>query len=69
LTNVQIKLSVTANPLNNFYKGCWIKVGSGFSSNQVRQIVSYDGNTKIATISSSWTSQNPAIGDSCFNLQ
>jgi len=64
MTSTQIKLNVSASALNDFYNGHWIKIVSGFSSNQVRQINSYNGTTKIATVSSAWSSQNPAIGDS-----
>lgn len=64
MTSTQIKLDVSANPLHNFYNGHWIKIISGFSSNQVRHITSYNGTTKIASISSPWSSQNPSIGDS-----
>jgi hypothetical protein len=64
MTNTQIKLSTFANSLDNFYTGHWIKIVSGFSSNQVRQITSYNGTTKIASVSSAWLSQNPSIGDS-----
>ncbi len=59
----EVKLSSSANNTNSYYNGWWIKVSSGFSANQVRQITGYDGTTKIATLSSIWTSQNPSIGD------
>lgn len=64
MTNVQIKLPISANSLNDYYNGQWIKIDSGFSSNQVRKITFYNGTTKIATVSSPWDSQNPSIGDS-----
>ena len=64
ISNIQIKLSISASALNDYYNGNWIKIVSGFSSNQVRKITSYNGTTKIATISSKWSSQNPSIGDS-----
>lgn len=64
MTSTQIKLNVSASALNDFYNGHWIKIISGFSSNQVRKINSYNGTTKIASISSAWSSQNPSIGDS-----
>jgi hypothetical protein len=63
LTATQIKLTNTASPINDYYKGWWIKITSGFSSNQVRKIVSYNGGTKIANISSNWFTQNPSVGD------
>jgi hypothetical protein len=63
LTATQIKLTNTASPINDYYKGWWIKITSGFSSNQVRRITSYNGETKIASISSNWLTQNPSVGD------
>jgi hypothetical protein len=66
MTTEQIKLSSLASSENDYYKDWWLKVTSGFSSNQVRKITGYDGITKIATISSPWTSQNPAESDLVF---
>jgi hypothetical protein len=63
LTSTEIKLHSNASASDNYYNGWWIKVTSGFSNNQVRKIISYSGSTKIATISSSWTTQNPSGGD------
>lgn len=63
MTNVQIKLNSSASAVNDYYKNWWIKITSGFSNNQVRKITSYVGSTRVATISSSWTTQNPSIGD------
>jgi hypothetical protein len=63
LTSTQVKLHSSASASDNYYDGWWIKVTSGFSNNQVRKITSYSGSTKIATISSSWTTQNPSGGD------
>jgi hypothetical protein len=63
MTASQIKLSNTASAIHDYYKGWWLKISSGFSSNQVRKILSYNGTTKIATISSNWFTQNPSIGD------
>jgi hypothetical protein len=64
MTLTQVKLSSSASSIDNAYTGWWIEVTSGFSSNQVRKITGYVGSTKIVTIDSSWTLQNPAIGDS-----
>lgn len=60
----QIKLSTLANSTNDYYNGWWIKITSGFSVGQVRKIIDYDGLTRVAIISSNWSEQNPAIGDS-----
>ena len=64
MTNTQITLSSLASSVDNYYVGWWIKITSGFSVNQVRKIMAYVGSSKIATIDSSWTTQNPSIGDS-----
>jgi hypothetical protein len=63
LSNTEIRLDPSSSALDNFYNGWWIKVVSGFSSNQVRQIISYNGTSKIATINSNWTTQNPSQTD------
>lgn len=62
----QIKLGNTANSTNNYYNNWWIKISSGFSNNQVRKIISYNGTSKVATVSSAWTTQNPSIGDNVY---
>lgn len=66
MSSTQVKLSGSASGVNGFYVGQWIKVTSGFSVNQVRKITGYDGSTKVITVSSAWTTQNPAFGDTVF---
>ncbi len=66
VSSTQVKLSVSASVVDNYYNGWWVKVASGFSNNQVRKIIGYEGSSRLATISSAWDSQNPAIGDSVF---
>lgn len=66
MINSEIKLPNSASSLNDYYKNWWIKITSGFSNNQVRKITGYDGSTKIATVSSSWTTQNPGENDIIF---
>jgi hypothetical protein len=63
MTSSQIKLTAEASSINEYYTGWWFKISSGFSNNQVRKIIAYDGDTKIATLSSNWLNQNPSIGD------
>ena len=58
-----LKLPNTASSINNFYNNYWVKVISGFSNSQVRQIISYNGITKEAVLSSPFTSQNPNTND------
>jgi hypothetical protein len=64
MTATQIKLSTTANSNDGYYNGWWIKITSGFSVGQVRKIEDYNGLTRVAVVSSEWSEQNPAIGDS-----
>lgn len=61
-----VKLSASASSVNDFYVGWWVKLASGFSSNQTRKIIAYDGAQRLATLSSTWTSQNPSIGDTIY---
>lgn len=58
-----IKFNNSLSSIDNYYNNWWIKVTSGFSANQVRQIISYNGSTRTATLSSAWTNQNPANND------
>jgi len=59
-TSTTINLNVSANTVNNYYNGWWIKITSGTGSQQVRQIKSYVGSTNIATIfSTTDESSNP----------
>jgi fibronectin-binding autotransporter adhesin len=62
----QLKLSSGASSADNFYTGWWIKIASGFSSNQVRKIISYTGSTRLATLSTSFDTQNPSENDNVY---
>lgn len=62
----QIKLSVAASSIDNYYYNWWIKIGSGNCINQVRQIISYNGAQRVATLNAPFTTQNPSIGDTIF---
>ena len=63
MNNNQIKFSTLTSSIDDYYKGWWIKITSGFSTNQVRQITSYSGASRVASVSSSWLNQNPALND------
>ena len=63
MTSTQIKLTTEASTINEYYTGWWVKISSGFSNNQIRKILVYNGTTKIATLSSNWQTQNPSVGD------
>jgi uncharacterized protein YjbI with pentapeptide repeats len=56
-----------ASAVDSFYNNWWIKITSGTANNNVRQIVSYVGSTKTATLSSVFTS-TPSAGSDTFNL-
>lgn len=62
----QIKFSISSSAIDDYYTGWWLKIASGFSNNQIRKITSYNGTTKIATVSSDWTTQNPSGGDNIY---
>jgi hypothetical protein len=62
-SSVEAILHAGASGVDSFYTGWWIKITSGFSANQVRRISGYNGTTKRITVSSAWTTQNPAGGD------
>ena len=62
VSNNTITLPNTANANNDYYNQWWIKITSGTGSNQVRQIIDYDGTTKIATLDSNFTT-NPSSSD------
>lgn len=59
----QIKFSNIASPIDNYYNNWWIKIVNGSNTNQVRQIVSYNGTLKVATLNTPFTTQNPSNGD------
>lgn len=63
MTSVQVKLGSSASAINDYYNGWWVKIATGFSSNQVRKVTGYDGDTRIATLALSFQNQNPSIGD------
>jgi hypothetical protein len=64
--STQVILSASASSVDGYYNGWWVKVASGFSNNQVRKIIGYVGSTRLATLSSPWTTQNPAVGDNLY---
>lgn len=66
MNSTQIKFSISSSAIDEYYTGAWLKIVSGFSTNQVRKIISYNGTTKIATVSSNWTTQNPSGGDNIY---
>ena len=62
----QLRLSNLANASDNYYNGWWVKMFTGSNSNQVRQIISYSGGLRLATLSAPFTTQNPGTGDTAY---
>jgi hypothetical protein len=62
----QLKLSSFTSSIDDFYNGYWIKIFSGTNADQVRQIISYNGTQRVATLSSSFTSTNPNNGATVY---
>jgi hypothetical protein len=63
MATIEVKLHAGASASDNFYNCWWIKITSGPSINQVRKVTDYVGDTKVATVQSIWTTQNPATSD------
>jgi hypothetical protein len=59
----QIKFSNLTNSSDDYYLNWWIKINSGTNTNQVRQIISYNGAQRVATLSTPLTTQHPSLGD------
>ena len=62
----QLKLSNLASASDDYYTGWWVKMFTGINVNQVRQIISYSGGLRLATLSSPFTLQNPGTGDTAY---
>jgi hypothetical protein len=54
-TSTTLTFSLAANTSDNYYNGCFIKITSGAGANQVRQITSYVGAMRTATLNTSLT--------------
>jgi hypothetical protein len=54
-TNTTITLPLSANNTNDYYNNWFIKITSGNGENQIRKIISYDSNTKTATLNTEFT--------------
>lgn len=50
----QIKFSNAASLIDDFYNGYWLK---NVSTNEIRQIIDYNGTQRVATVSSNFTTQ------------
>lgn len=64
MTSVQLKLPTSGTSLvDDYYNDYWIKITSGFSVDQVRQVTGYAASTRILTLNAAFTTQNPSLGD------
>jgi len=52
-----ITLAATASDVDDFYNGYDIEITSGTGSGQTRSVSDYVGSTRLATVSSAWTTQ------------
>lgn len=50
-----ITLADDASNVDNYYQGMIIRITNGVGANQIRQITSYEGVTRQATVDSDWT--------------
>jgi len=50
-----ITLSGTASTVDDYYKGQFVRIHSTAAANQEREILSYNGTTKVATVTPAWT--------------
>jgi hypothetical protein len=67
--SLQIKFSNLITETN--LVGWWIKVVTGNNTNQVRKIISYNYDQRVALLDAPWTTQNPIEGDTIhfYNAQ
>ncbi len=63
-----VKLSTLASAVNDFYNGCTIFIDSGQNAGQYLHITDYDGATRLATVSASWTSSIPPDSTSGYEV-
>ena len=66
-TSTTITLPSGADATNGYYNGWWIKITSGSAINQVREIVSYVGSTRVATLDAAFTITPSADNISLYN--
>lgn len=68
-TSNTIKLHSGASTIDDAYNGCSVQIDSGTGSeNNVATITDYDGTTKVATISGTWSFATPST-DSRYSIR
>ena len=77
-TATSIRLATNASALDDAYAGMRVRIISGTGAGQGRDIASYDGATRVATLATAWTtvpdassvySLDPVLSTSGFNLR
>ena len=78
-TSTTITLDASASAVDEAYTGMNVLLTGGTGSGQVRAISGYVGATKVATVSTSWTTTpdatstfsilNPSASDACYNTR
>jgi hypothetical protein len=58
-----ITLAAGASAVNDFYTGMTISLTGGTGNGQSREIISYNGSTKVATLATTWTTPPDATSD------
>lgn len=53
-TSNTITLAATASSVDGYYNGAFVKIISGPGEDQIKEILEYDGSTKVATIRGTW---------------
>lgn len=66
-TSTTIRLATGASTTDNIYNGMYVLITSGTGSGQTRQITSYVGSTRTATVSQAWTTTPDAT--SVYSVQ
>lgn len=64
-----ITLAAGASSTTDYYKNLWVKITGGTGSGQARQVSAYNGTTKVATVSSNWstTPDNTSVYNFVFS--
>mgnify|MGYP003678416029 FL=1 len=65
-SSTTVTLGAGASSINDTYKDMDIFIDTGLGNTQLRRITAYDGTTKLATISTAWTTLPTPAGSSTY---
>lgn len=65
-TATTITLDSGASGSNQYYRGWVVRTTGGTGPNQIREVIDYNGTTKVATVSADWGT--PPSNDTTFDL-